>query len=102
MTIARHQGISILRADQALQVSVTVTVLAWLGAGITTWIAIDPDVTFRFLVTLLWAHSLAIVATFITMALIMLRAFNRMTTDSQEVYALGLEHGVELADSINH
>lgn len=91
-----------LRADQALQVSITITVLAWLDAGVTTWIAIDPDVASRFMVVLLWAHSIAIIATFATMALIMLRAFNRMVADSKEVYALGFEHGVELADSINH
>ncbi|MEV4749008.1 hypothetical protein AB0K21_21740 [Streptosporangium sp. NPDC049248] len=91
-----------LRADQALQVSVTVTVLAWLGAAVTTWIAIDPDVAPRFLIILLWVHSAAIAATFITVTLFTLRAFSRMVADSKEVYALGLEHGVELADVIHH
>ncbi|GGO63044.1 hypothetical protein [Nonomuraea cavernae] len=89
-----------LRTDRALVMSVTVTVLSWLAAGVaTSWVVLAPHLHYAP-VYLLWLHSFAIAATINTVVLVALRAFQRMIGDTQQVYALGLEHGIDIRDSI--
>lgn len=86
--------------DRALTLSVTVTVLGWIAAGAaTSWITVNPHLAYPA-IYLLWLHSFAIVATIATVMLVMLRAVQRMIGDTKQAYALGLEDGVEIRDSM--
>lgn len=90
----------VLRADRALATSVTVAVLGWIAAGAaTSWVALNPNVLHPA-VYLLWLHSFAIVATMTTVALVVLRAFRHMIGDTKLAYSIGLEHGIDIRDSM--
>lgn len=92
-----------LRVNRALLISVTATAFIWVGAAAATgWITFNPDLLPRPVVVMLWIHSMAVAATIVTVSLFLLRALCHQVTESKQVYALGLEHGVELADSIHH
>jgi hypothetical protein len=92
---------AMLRADRASATSVTVTVFSWITAGAATiWVALNPSMLKMSVIYLLWLHSFAIVATMITVALVTLRALRRMLGDIKQAYAIGLEHGIDIRDSI--
>ncbi|MEV0149737.1 MULTISPECIES: hypothetical protein [unclassified Nonomuraea] len=91
----------VLRADRASATSVTVAVLGWIGAAAATiWVAPNPNML-NLAVYLLWLHSFAIVATVTAVALVALRTFQRMIGDAKLAYAIGLEHGIGIRDSIS-
>jgi hypothetical protein len=89
-----------LPTDRVFVISATVTLLGWIAAGTaTSWVALNPELLYPA-IYLLWLHSFAIVATINTVVLIALRAFQRMIGDTKQAYALGLEHGIDIRDSI--
>lgn len=91
-----------LRADRAFLTSVSIAGFCWIAAGVATgWVTLSLEQTTYPVIYLLWLHSIAIVATINAVALAALRAFQRQLREPDQAYALGLEHGVELAGSIN-
>ncbi|MEQ4724729.1 hypothetical protein [Nonomuraea sp. B19D2] len=89
-----------LRTDRALVISVTVAVFGWIAAGAaTSWVALNPNVLYPA-VYLLWLHSFAIVATINAVVLVALRTLQRMVGETKQAYALGVEHGIDIRDSI--
>jgi hypothetical protein len=89
-----------LRTNRALIASAFTAVLGWIAAGAATaWVVLNPNLHYAP-VYLLWVHSFAIVATMNTVVLVAVRTFRRMLGDIKQAYAVGLEHGIDIRDSI--
>ncbi|MFF0770923.1 hypothetical protein ACFYUK_18705 [Nonomuraea wenchangensis] len=89
-----------LRTKRAVIASVTITVLGWIAAGANTIFVIRNPHLHYAPVSLLWLHSFALVATIMTMMLLATRAFHRMIGETVQAYAVGLETGIEIRDSM--
>ncbi|QFY09590.1 hypothetical protein GBF35_25675 [Nonomuraea phyllanthi] len=89
-----------LRTKRALIASLATAVFGWIAAGAATaYVVLNPNLH-HIPTYLLWLHSFAIVATVSTMLLVALRAFERMVGDAAQAFAVGLETGIDIRDSM--
>ncbi|MEU8195293.1 hypothetical protein AB0C10_16080 [Microbispora amethystogenes] len=84
--------------SRALSAALTVTATAWVAAAVATaGVILTPHLGHGWgtALTLLWLHSGAIVATIVAAAILIMRHHDK-------VYQLGLDHGVDLANTLHH